>query len=533
MMYKLFVTAMLAGCAGAQAASFVPTGRFVESREEGLTLTVLPNGKVLAAGGWTQDHGGMCLRAADLYDPATGLWTRTGHMAVSRAYHTATLLHNGKVLVAGGTAPTFPVAGAEIYDPATGTWSPTGNLVLPVAYHSAVLLENGKVLVVGGEGAHAGFAELYDPAAGTWSLTGPPLVARWSAPAVLLPSGRVLRTGGGSEVAEIYDPASGTWSATGSMSTARADCTLVRLPDGKVLAAGGTAGGSYLSTAEIYDPSTGTWTGTAALPGPRAWYAATLLPDGWPFLAGGRRETGTLNDAVVFDPATQTWAIVAATMIRPRRRHAAVLLPDGRVLLAGGYGLDRDPAELFIPDLSISDLVPPAPAPYGALRPYVSNGLGNRDRNVVFDALATFTIQAAGVRIDPLFRGARAISAGIWEITPGGGYLNLGTRPAAPLLTATAAITDNGMGFYDVPISFTFQAGHRYSVGFNQVLPAPGWGLNTNMEFYHYGLAQAHDPPNRDNRPFTIGGTVKVLNGGYGGDMSQYNLPHIRLVTAP
>ncbi|MBK9442746.1 MAG: hypothetical protein IPN53_16180 [Comamonadaceae bacterium] len=109
------------------------------------SATLLPNGKVLIAGG--VGNSGYLVSAV-LYDPATNTWSATGSLATARNFHTATLLPNGKVLVAGGYNDSF-LASAELYDPATETWSAPGGLATARIYHSATLLPNGQVLIVG------------------------------------------------------------------------------------------------------------------------------------------------------------------------------------------------------------------------------------------------------------------------------------------------------------------------------------------------------------------------------------------------
>ena len=105
------------------------------------TATLLANGKVLVAG------GGDNLATAELYDPATGTWTFTGSLNAGRGAHTAALLSDGKVLVAGGGDN---LATAELYDPATGTWTFTGSLNAGRYLHTSTLLTNGRVLIAGG-----------------------------------------------------------------------------------------------------------------------------------------------------------------------------------------------------------------------------------------------------------------------------------------------------------------------------------------------------------------------------------------------
>ena len=153
---------------------------------------LLPNGKVLVAG--EQGTSGI-LTSAELYDPASGMWSATGSLNTARESHTATLLPNGKLLVAGGRGPAF-LSSTELYDSASATWSATGSLNTARTRHRATLLPDGKVLVEGGEGIFLSSAELYDPASGTWSATDSLNTARTRHTATLLLNGKVLVEGG-------------------------------------------------------------------------------------------------------------------------------------------------------------------------------------------------------------------------------------------------------------------------------------------------------------------------------------------------
>ena len=199
------------------------------------------------------------------------------------------------LLLGAGLALIQPCAGQS------GTWTPTGSLA-NTGTRTATLLPNGKVLVAGGYQRRgywppytyfATAAELYDPASGTWAATGIPVIPFHSLTATLLPNGKVLVTGTTpltySAVAELYDPRSGTWSATGSLRTAATDSyTATLLPNGKVLVVGGRTGDyASLASAELYDPAQGTWSATSSLKTGRYSHAATLLPNGKVLVAGG------------------------------------------------------------------------------------------------------------------------------------------------------------------------------------------------------------------------------------------------------
>jgi hypothetical protein len=248
------------------------------------TATLLSDGRVLIAGGSNSNIPAI-LTSAELYDPKIGTFGPTGPMTVPRSGHTATLLADGRVLVAGGrnvndASDWSYLSSAELYDPKTGTFSPTGSMATARDLHTATLLSDGRVLIAGGYagGNSLSSAELYDPATGTFSPTGSMGAARWFRTATLLSDGRVLMAGGNADgkvvaSAELYDPKTGKFSPTGSMATGREWHTATLLSDGRVLIAGGDNGvpdpASYLpsalASAELYDPATGAFTLTGPL----------------------------------------------------------------------------------------------------------------------------------------------------------------------------------------------------------------------------------------------------------------------------
>ena len=206
--------------------TFRPTGSMTMPRTFH-TATLLLDGRVLIAGGnYGSIAGGnnasTSTNSAELFDPSTGAFSPTGPMTRGHAFHTATLLADGKVLIAGGGfGNNASPNSAELYDPSTGTVTAIGDMA--AAHSFATLLTNGKVLMSGGVPSSAANAELYDPATGTFTAAGDYATPAALLRATLLADGRVLMTGCkpncGSDVyvdiAQLYDPATDTFSLTG------------------------------------------------------------------------------------------------------------------------------------------------------------------------------------------------------------------------------------------------------------------------------------------------------------------------------
>lgn len=334
--------------------NFAITGTLANARSS-QTATLLENGNVLVAAGYggglqTRPWGSPATASAELYSPVTGSFTTTGNLNAARISSTATLLDSGSVLVAGGTdgrrirvGVNSAATSTELYDPASGTFAFSGSMSTARFDHSATLLSNGNVLIAGGTGTTINTlssAELYNPSTGTFTTTGGLNDGRTSHTATLLPNGKVLIVGGSdsndyaSASAELYDPVAGTFTVTGSLSIGRINHTATLLNNGLVLVAGGFDYNSdALASAELYNPATGTFTLTGSLNIGRGEHTATPLNNGLILLAGGFDINGnTLASAELYDPVAGTFT-VTGTMNSTRLNFTASLLNNGQVLL--------------------------------------------------------------------------------------------------------------------------------------------------------------------------------------------------------
>src|ERR1017187_3458148 len=223
-----------------------PTGNLQHGRDFH-TATLLPNGKVLVAGGAVYED--VCFAgddSAELSDLALGTFASTGTMTNRRYAQTSTLLQNGGVLITGGfsfdssaclqddTSPAL--ASAEIYDPSNGSFAPTGSMAEVRGGHTATLLTNGKVLIAGGD-----------------NTGGDDLLPFFH--------------GDGSVTAEVYDPATGLFTSTGNMVTPRVGQTATLLANGDVLIAGGwtASQNASIAAAEVYHTATVVFTPTVIM----------------------------------------------------------------------------------------------------------------------------------------------------------------------------------------------------------------------------------------------------------------------------
>ncbi len=305
------------------------------------TATVLKDGRVLIAGGvdaGSATSAGNSVNTCEIYDPATNTYTATGSMGVARAGHAATLLNDGRVLVVAGNKDLSDVIKAlngmlktcEIYNPTTGTWSSTSSVAEKVIGPSLTTLANGQVLVAGG--ARVNFF-------------------------IGIPIGVVSVTR-----CQLWNPSSGTWTNTGSMKQHRSVHTFntIRLLDGRVFIAGGVvvnislpattfAGAKSTDKCEYYNPTSGTWVALPNMSASRLSHTVNEMPNGRVLIAGGA--TGSIDASISiisvqeFNPATNTF-VGTFNMKAARATHGSARMPDGTLIVFGGTASATAPVTL-------------------------------------------------------------------------------------------------------------------------------------------------------------------------------------------
>ncbi len=290
------------------------------------TSTLLPTGDIMIAGG---TNGPSILSNAELFRPSLDAFLpMNGGMRYVRDLHTATLMPNGRVLIAGGFTTDAVSTGstntAEIYYPDTRMFIETTPMINARSNHSAILLPDGNVFVAGGFGPSdvvTGTSEIYVSTNSTWmtrpSMTMPVGCERAIHATVQLKTGHILLIGGINASGPLdttadYNPATNSWScaSVAVMPTPLRSHSATLLFDGRVLVAGGNDGLGEANKSFIYDPPSNTWTATNALPllEPRFNHSATLLPNGSVMISGGSQRFGNVPTSIeVFHINGSSW----------------------------------------------------------------------------------------------------------------------------------------------------------------------------------------------------------------------------------
>ncbi len=331
--FALTLATACLGAATAQAA--LPPAASMGTARAAPMAASLPDGRVLVFGGI--DTSNTVLRTSEVYDPRSGSWNAGPKALAGQAEGVASTLLDGRVLFTGGAGAQSTTSAFVLFGP-TGTGGLTGgSMPTARAFHTATVMSDGRVLVAGGEvdgSLRIASADIFDPQSNKWTTTGSMAQPRSGAMSALLPDGRVIVVGGlGATTplasSEIYDPQTGTWSSGPSMSTPRDSGAIVTLPSRKLL----VVGGAQSTSAEVLDPSTMTWSPTGDQPGVIASQRMTLLPDGQ-VLSVGFAQSGGPSTAL-YDPASGSWTAWLPTH-QERSFAAMATLPNGEVLLAGG-----------------------------------------------------------------------------------------------------------------------------------------------------------------------------------------------------
>lgn len=333
----------------------------------GHTLTLLKDGRALMTGG-VASPSAAATSSTQIWNPASGTWASAAAMTTARAFHTATLLPDGRVLVVGGydpnpAAPRY-INSSETYDPVKNAWSGSGPFPDQngPAYHTATLLPDGRVLIAGGieaggrsgsrlagEGCYndGGFhftgAQLWLPSTGLWSnASGCIITPRFGHTATLLFNGTLLIGGGRNSAsppgyfnaAEAFDPGAAKWTSVGGLARGRAFHVASLLSGGRVLAAGGITAGGVIGLAEVYDPGSRTWSATGSMATPRQQAAAVPLSDGAVLVAGGYPAlAGATTSAELYDAAAGKF-VGTGSMTSPRGAFPLALLAGANAALA-------------------------------------------------------------------------------------------------------------------------------------------------------------------------------------------------------
>lgn len=291
-----------------------------------------------------------------LQDSTYGTVAPIGKMHVKRSVHTATLLKDGRIFLAGGIFKAVGIeennSSTEFYNPATNSFSPGPRMSIKRAGHTATLLSNGNILITGGFN-NEGFlksAELFNVNTGKFeAVNGMLSEPRAAHTATLLQDGRIVILGGANggvkanQHIDIYAPGINSISKINSLITARTGHTATLLNDGRVLIAGGSENwrSNVLNTCEVFDAATNTVSEITNLHLVRNKHAAVRLQDGKVLIIAGSDDAevigGRYRTCEIFDPITNTFQLLKIKLADNRFKitNAADILPNGNIIIAG------------------------------------------------------------------------------------------------------------------------------------------------------------------------------------------------------
>ncbi len=309
------------------SGTFTPAGNTLVNHGDGVTATVLNDGRVFIVGGSGPPNASEfgAQNVAEFFDPASGTFSAITATTIQPhgVFHTADLLPDGRVLIVGGlngsetNVNLETDSGAELFDPKGQTFTLVPSLAVNRRRHTTNVLPDGRVLVIGGLASGGnndiGPIEVFDPTTSRFSILGFTLVGRVSHVSSLLPDGRVLIAAGFDPAAsaEIFDPSTGKSVATGSLSIVRPDASASVLPNGQVLVIGGgdspppPAVSTAYNTAELYSPASGTFAPAGAMSAGRQSQTSLTLPNGRVMVIDGAQGDVNLNSVELYTPVTQ------------------------------------------------------------------------------------------------------------------------------------------------------------------------------------------------------------------------------------
>ena len=351
---------VLIGCSSQQEdLSSMSVGRWSHS------ATLLDDGRVLIVGGKERPYGSV--PSTEIFDPTNNSWSSAGNTLKPRGEgHTAILLNNGQVLVTGGTED----GSSELYDPDENKWLYADNMMEPRKWASATLLPDGRVIIAGGDDSSRSgskeldSAEIYNPSTNKWSLVNNMNHAHSGHSATMI-NNKLLIIGKNS--AELFDPLTGVWSLTGNPVRARSTgSTATTIANGKVLVTGGEwvhggflqgdkGGGLYtagsvgtgtgndggkhprihmpiiipMEDVELYNLESGTWQSTNKMSEARRHHKAILTPEGKIVVIGSIQ-------VEAFSPNTQKWSPLGGLTHNHGESYTATFLTNNKILITGG-----------------------------------------------------------------------------------------------------------------------------------------------------------------------------------------------------